>query len=90
MIIVDVKIILSIKYYICSIRHNTGIILIFLQHNVVVSENCERCMQILPATRSRMYKVDKRNSRLNLIRNFDNISIGSLCRLGLALRIESV
>ena len=39
--------------------HNAGIIPIFLEHNASVSENCERCMQIiiLPATRSRMYKV---------------------------------
>ena len=36
-----------------------SIILIFLEHNASVSEDCERCMQILPATRSRMYKVDK-------------------------------
>ena len=33
--------------YIWSIRHNAGIILIFLQHNAVVSENCEKCIQIL-------------------------------------------
>ena len=33
--------------------------LIFLQYNAVVSENCEKCMQILPATPARMYKVDK-------------------------------
>ena len=36
--------------------------LIFLQHNAVVSENCERCMQILPATSALeyiMYKVDE-------------------------------
>ena len=33
-----------------ALRHNAGIILIFLQHNAVVSENCENCMQILPAT----------------------------------------
>ena len=39
--------------------NNAGIILILLQHNAVISENCEKCMQILPATRSRMYKVDK-------------------------------
>ena len=44
--------------------HNAGIILIFLQHNAVVSENCEKCMQILPATRSRMYKVDKSGNSL--------------------------
>ena len=30
----------------------SGIMLIFLEHNASVSENCERCMQILPATRS--------------------------------------
>ena len=29
-----------------SIMHNAGIILIFLEHNTSVSENCERCMQI--------------------------------------------
>ena len=40
------------EHYIWSIRHNAGIILIFLQHNGVVSENCEKCMQILPGTRS--------------------------------------
>ena len=42
-----------------SIRGDAGIILIFLQHNTVVSENCEKSKQILPATRSKMYKVDK-------------------------------
>ena len=41
-----------------SIRHNADIILIFLQYNAVVSENCEKCMQILPTTPARMYKVD--------------------------------
>ena len=30
-----------------------------MQHNAVVSENCEKCMQILPATPARMYPVDK-------------------------------
>ena len=39
--------------------HTDGIILIFLRHNAVVSENYEKCMQILPATHSRMYKVDQ-------------------------------
>ena len=38
----------------------------FLQHNAVVSENCKKCLQILPATRSRMYKVDKNGNRLVL------------------------
>ena len=33
---------------ILSIRHNAGIILIFLKHNSVVSENYEKFMQILP------------------------------------------
>ena len=42
-----------------ALRHNAGIILIFLQHNAVVSENCDKCRQILPATRSRIYEVDK-------------------------------
>ena len=47
-----------------NFEHNTisgasGIILIFLQHNAVFSENCEKCMQILPATPARMFKVDK-------------------------------
>ena len=42
----------------CKDWHNAGIILIFLRYNAVGSENCEKCMQILPATRSRMYKVD--------------------------------
>ena len=53
-------IILSITL-IWSIRHNADIILIFLEHNASVSENCERCMQTLLATRSRyrMYEVDK-------------------------------
>ena len=27
---------------------------IILEHNASVSENCEKCMQSLPATRSRM------------------------------------
>ena len=40
--------------------------LIFLQHSAVVCENCERCMQILPATRPRMYKVDKSRNILEL------------------------
>ena len=39
--------------YIWSIKHNAGIILIFLQHNAVISENYEKCLKILPATRSR-------------------------------------
>ena len=40
--------------------HNAGIMLKkFLLHNVVVPENGEKCMHILPATRSRMYKVDQ-------------------------------
>ena len=39
---------------------NADIILIFLQYNAFVSENYDKCMQILPATHSRMYyKVDK-------------------------------
>ena len=42
-----------------SIKHNAGIILIFLKQRAVLSENCEKCIQILPATHSRMYKVDK-------------------------------
>ena len=42
-----------------STRGDACIILIFLQHNTVVSENCEKSKQILPATRSKMYKVDK-------------------------------
>ena len=42
-----------------AISGASGIILILLQHNAVVSENCEKCMQILPATAARMYKVDK-------------------------------
>ena len=42
-----------------SIRHNANIILIFLQHNDVGSENCEKSVQILQATRLRKYKVDK-------------------------------
>ena len=36
-------------YIVWSIRHNGSIILIFLQRNAV-SENCEKCIQILPAT----------------------------------------
>ena len=32
--------------------------MIFLQHSVI-SENCEKFIQILPATRFRMYKVMK-------------------------------
>ena len=43
--------------YFWSIRHNAGIIQIFLEHNAVLS--VKRCMQILPATISGMYKVDK-------------------------------
>ena len=39
------------------LRHNACIIQIFFQHNAIVSE--KKCMQILPATRSRMYKVNK-------------------------------
>ena len=30
-----------------------------MEHNAVVSENCEKCMRILPANPARMYKVDK-------------------------------
>ena len=53
-----VGVILSIiKCYFWSIRHNAGIIQIFLEHNAVLSE--KRCMQILPATSSGIYKVDK-------------------------------
>ena len=37
---------------------------IFLQHNAVVCENCEKCMQTLIVTRSRMYKLDKSGKRL--------------------------
>ena len=50
---------MSALYYIWSIRHNVGIILIFLRHNAVVSENWEKCMNILQAARSTMNKVDK-------------------------------
>ena len=47
-------------YYIWSNRHNAGIIYTnILQHNAFVSENCDKCIQILPATRFRMCKVDK-------------------------------
>ena len=47
-------------YYIWCIRPNADIILIFLPHNALVSENYDKCMQIVPATHSRMYyKVDK-------------------------------
>ena len=45
-------------------RHNAGMLLIVLQHNAVVSENFEKCIQIFPATRSRMYKVDKNGNIL--------------------------
>ena len=44
--------------------HNAGMLLIFLQHNAVVSETFEKCMQIFPATRSRMRKVDKNENML--------------------------
>ena len=61
----DWYIILSIILYLEHIRHNAGIILIFLQHNAVVSENCETLMQILLVTRSRtMFKVDKSGNNL--------------------------
>ena len=30
-----------------------------LQHNAVVSKKWDKCMEILPATRPRMYKVDE-------------------------------
>jgi len=49
----------NLEHNIWSIRHNAGIILTFLQHYAVVSENCEKCVQILPAIQARMYKVDK-------------------------------
>ena len=39
--------------------------MIFLQHSVI-SENCEKFIQILPATRSRMYNVNKRGNTLGL------------------------
>ena len=50
--------ILSIMLY-PEHQHIAGIILIFLQHNDVGSENCEKSVQILQATRLRKYKVDK-------------------------------
>ena len=43
--------ILSIMLYL-EHQHIAGIILIFLQHNTVVSENCEKCMQTSFATNS--------------------------------------
>ena len=51
------------EYYIWSLRHNAGIICtnIFsrIKPLLLGKKNCEMCMQNLPATRSRMYKVDK-------------------------------
>ena len=60
--------------------HNAGVILIFLQHNAIVSE---KCMQVLLATRSRMYEVDKSGNRavpsvFSMLLVFGSSNAGSL------------
>ena len=62
--------------YIWSIRHNAGII----QHNAFVSENCEKCMKLSPATPSKLDKSVNRlvSSEFSMLLVFGSSNAGSL------------